>query len=76
MFCKKTKDNDEDDDEQKWKGGCRFFVVTNGLASVHNLVMIAVDVWGEKLDYNGLRLVTTTILDVVCQPPSYFFSFF
>ncbi|KAJ9691373.1 hypothetical protein PVL29_013529 [Vitis rotundifolia] len=42
-----------------------FFVVANGLASVHNLVMLVVDVFGGKLDCKGLRLVIITILDMV-----------
>ncbi|CBI39011.3 hypothetical protein VitviT2T_015704 [Vitis vinifera] len=42
-----------------------FFVVANGLASVYNLVMLGVDVFGRKLDCKGLRLVIISILDMV-----------
>ena len=44
---------------------CRFFVVANGMASFHNLVMIMVELCGQKLDYKGLRLAMVAILDMV-----------
>jgi len=44
---------------------CRFFVVANANASLHNLVMIAMDVLGPQYDYKGLRLVLIAILDMV-----------
>ncbi|KAG6794085.1 hypothetical protein POTOM_003318 [Populus tomentosa] len=42
-----------------------FFVIANGLASVHNLVMIMGDLFGQKLDYKGLRLAVIAILDMM-----------
>ncbi|KAJ6887302.1 hypothetical protein NC651_027596 [Populus alba x Populus x berolinensis] len=42
-----------------------FFVVANGMASFHNLVMIMVELCGQKLDYKGLRLAMVAILDMM-----------
>ncbi|CAK7357420.1 unnamed protein product [Dovyalis caffra] len=42
-----------------------FFVVANGMASNHNLVMIMVELCGQKLDYKGLRLAMIAILDMM-----------
>lgn len=44
---------------------CRFFVIANGMASFHNLVMIMVELCGQKLDYKGMRLAMVAILDMV-----------
>lgn len=44
---------------------CRFFVIANGHASLHNLVMIAMDIFGQQFDYKGLRLASIAILDMV-----------
>ncbi|XP_014508465.1 CASP-like protein 1B1 isoform X2 [Vigna radiata var. radiata] len=41
-----------------------FFVIVNGIVSLYNLVVIAVDTLGPQYDYKGLRLGLTTILDV------------
>ncbi|KAF8042285.1 hypothetical protein BT93_A0800 [Corymbia citriodora subsp. variegata] len=43
-----------------------YFVIANGMASLHNLLMIVVEVWGHKFDYKGLRLVMIAVLDMVC----------
>ncbi|XP_022714487.1 CASP-like protein 1B2 [Durio zibethinus] len=42
-----------------------FFVIANGVASIHNLVMIMVDLLGSKLDYKDLRFAMIAILDMV-----------
>ncbi|GKV11233.1 hypothetical protein SLEP1_g22502 [Rubroshorea leprosula] len=42
-----------------------FFVVANGLGSLHNLLMILLDIFGRKLDYKGFRLPGIAILDVL-----------
>ncbi|RDX88643.1 hypothetical protein CR513_29735, partial [Mucuna pruriens] len=42
-----------------------FFVIANGNASLHNLVMIAMDVLGPQYDYKGLRLALIAILDMM-----------
>ncbi|KAK7281434.1 hypothetical protein RIF29_09422 [Crotalaria pallida] len=42
-----------------------FFVIANGNASLHNLVMIAVDIFGPQYDYKGLRLALIAILDMM-----------
>ncbi|KAJ6417594.1 hypothetical protein OIU84_003341 [Salix udensis] len=42
-----------------------FFVIANGMASFHNLMMIMVELFGQKLDYKGLRLAMIAILDMV-----------
>lgn len=44
---------------------CRFFVIANGMASFHNLLMIMVELCGQKLDYKGMRLAMVAILDMV-----------
>ncbi|GLT76042.1 hypothetical protein SLA2020_477250 [Shorea laevis] len=42
-----------------------FFVVANGLGSLHNLLMILLDIFGRKLDYKGFRLPGIAILDML-----------
>ncbi|KAK7328518.1 hypothetical protein VNO77_22627 [Canavalia gladiata] len=42
-----------------------FFVIANGNASLHNLVMIAMDILGPQYDYKGLRLALIAILDMM-----------
>ncbi|KAH8494780.1 hypothetical protein Peur_060558 [Populus x canadensis] len=42
-----------------------FFVIANGMASFHNLVMIMVELCGQKLDYKGMRLAMVAILDMM-----------
>ncbi|OAY54374.1 CASP-like protein 1B1 [Manihot esculenta] len=42
-----------------------FFVVANGMATVHNLVMLVVEIFAPKLDYKGLRLAIIAILDMM-----------
>ncbi|WJX24713.1 hypothetical protein P8452_13794 [Trifolium repens] len=42
-----------------------FFVIANGNASLHNLVMIALDILGPQYDYKGLRLALIAILDML-----------
>lgn len=46
----------------KW---CRFFVIANGNAALHNLVMIAMEILGTRYDYKGPRLALIAILDMV-----------
>lgn len=43
----------------------RFFVIANGMASVHSLTVIVVEIFGHKIDYKGLRLAIIAILDMV-----------
>ncbi|KAF5475485.1 hypothetical protein F2P56_007287, partial [Juglans regia] len=43
----------------------RFFVVANGMASFHNCLMIVVELFGHKIDCNGLRLAIIAILDMM-----------
>jgi hypothetical protein len=52
----------------------RFFVIANGLASIHNLVMIMGDLFGQKLDYKGLRLAMIAILDMVIFSENFSFQ--
>ncbi|CAL0320197.1 unnamed protein product [Lupinus luteus] len=42
-----------------------FFVIANASASLHNLVMIAVETLGPQYDYKGLRLAMIAILDML-----------
>ncbi|KAI3443117.1 CASP-like protein [Psidium guajava] len=42
-----------------------YFVIANGMASLHNLLMIVVEIWGDKFDYKGLRLAMIAILDMM-----------
>ncbi|KAL5053578.1 hypothetical protein RYX36_034260 [Vicia faba] len=42
-----------------------FFVVANGIVSVHNLVMIAMDILGPKFDNKGLQLALIAVLDTM-----------
>ncbi|KAF8408761.1 hypothetical protein HHK36_004830 [Tetracentron sinense] len=41
-----------------------FFVIANGIASLHNLVMLVVHLFGEKFDFKGFRHVMITISDM------------
>ncbi|KAF9620394.1 hypothetical protein IFM89_011767 [Coptis chinensis] len=41
-----------------------FFVIANSVGSLHNLLMLAVDLFGYKYDLKGVRLLTTTLLDM------------
>lgn len=40
-------------------------MIANGNASLHNLVMIALDMLGSQYNYKGLRLALIAILDMV-----------
>jgi hypothetical protein len=40
-------------------------VVVNGMASLHSLTMILVELFGHNIDYKGLRLAIIAILDMV-----------
>ncbi|XP_061368496.1 CASP-like protein 1B1 [Gastrolobium bilobum] len=42
-----------------------FFVIANGNASIHNLMMIAVDILVPQYDYKGLRFALIAILDMM-----------
>ncbi|KAI9126934.1 hypothetical protein K1719_002530 [Acacia pycnantha] len=42
-----------------------FFVIANGHACLHNLVMIAMDIFGLQFDYKGFRLALIAILDMM-----------
>ncbi|KAK7359063.1 hypothetical protein VNO77_01009 [Canavalia gladiata] len=42
-----------------------FFVIVNGIASLYNLVVIAMDILGPQYDYKGLRSGLIAILDVM-----------
>ncbi|XP_004488207.1 CASP-like protein 1B1 [Cicer arietinum] len=42
-----------------------FFVIANGNASLHNLLMISMDVLGPQYNYKGLRLALIAILDML-----------
>ncbi|XP_054801148.1 CASP-like protein 1B1 [Prosopis cineraria] len=42
-----------------------FFVIANGNACLHNLVMMAMDLFGPQFDYKGLRLALIAILDMM-----------
>ncbi|KAL1326233.1 CASP-like protein 1B1 [Arachis ipaensis] len=42
-----------------------FFIIANGNACLHNLVMIAVDLLGPRYDYKALRLALIAILDMM-----------
>ncbi|KAK2634575.1 hypothetical protein Ddye_029367 [Dipteronia dyeriana] len=42
-----------------------FFVVANGMVSLHNLLMIAVNLFANKFDYKGLGLAMVAVLDMV-----------
>ncbi|XP_057971306.1 CASP-like protein 1B1 [Malania oleifera] len=41
-----------------------YFVIANGMASFHNLLMLGVHFYGYKLDYRGIRFVAIAILDM------------
>ncbi|KAK7247336.1 hypothetical protein RIF29_42217 [Crotalaria pallida] len=42
-----------------------FFVIANGIASLHNLVMIALDILQPQFDYKGVRLALIPISDMI-----------
>ncbi|XP_057418767.1 CASP-like protein 1B1 [Lotus japonicus] len=42
-----------------------FFVIANGIASVHNMVVIALDVLGPRSDNQGLYLTLIAIFDMM-----------
>ncbi|XP_058196810.1 CASP-like protein 1B2 [Rhododendron vialii] len=42
-----------------------FFVIANAIASFHNLLMLAVECFGNKFDFKGLRLLLIPILDMM-----------
>ncbi|KAG8490942.1 hypothetical protein CXB51_014097 [Gossypium anomalum] len=42
-----------------------FFAIANGLVSIHNLVMIMVDLLGSKFDYKGFQLPMIASLDML-----------
>ncbi|KAJ8549286.1 hypothetical protein K7X08_032993 [Anisodus acutangulus] len=42
-----------------------FFVIANGLCSLHNLLMLATCFIGSKYDYKGLRFYVIGILDMI-----------
>ncbi|TMX05760.1 hypothetical protein EJD97_001795 [Solanum chilense] len=42
-----------------------FFVIANGLGSLHNLLMLAFCFIGNKYDYKGLRFYVIGILDMI-----------
>ncbi|XP_004233179.1 CASP-like protein 1B2 [Solanum lycopersicum] len=42
-----------------------FFVIANGLVSLHNLLMLAFCFIGNKYDYKGLRFYVIGILDMI-----------
>ncbi|CAK9167432.1 unnamed protein product [Ilex paraguariensis] len=42
-----------------------FFVIVNGMASLHSLLMLAVDFIGPKYDIIGLRFLVIAILDML-----------
>ncbi|XP_027085799.1 CASP-like protein 1B2 [Coffea arabica] len=42
-----------------------FFVIANGLASIHNLLMLIVELIGHKFDFKGLRYLLIPILDML-----------
>ncbi|KAF5742406.1 CASP-like protein 1B2 [Tripterygium wilfordii] len=42
-----------------------FFVIANGMASLHSLLMILVDLFGKSFDYKGLKLFMIAILDMM-----------
>jgi len=43
----------------------RFFVVANAMVSFHNLLMIALQIFGGKMEFTGFRLLSVAILDMV-----------
>ncbi|CAI9773322.1 unnamed protein product [Fraxinus pennsylvanica] len=42
-----------------------FFVIVNGIASLHNLLMLIVNLVGRKFDYKGLRPLVIAALDMM-----------
>ncbi|XP_022142567.1 CASP-like protein 1B2 [Momordica charantia] len=41
-----------------------FFVIANGMATLHNWIMIALDIFGPNLHFHGFRLPIIAILDM------------
>ncbi|KAL2930684.1 CASP-like protein 1B2 [Bienertia sinuspersici] len=44
---------------------CRFFVVANALATLHNFSVLAALLFGKKIDPKGTRFMAISILDIV-----------
>ncbi|KAI4372097.1 hypothetical protein MLD38_010377 [Melastoma candidum] len=42
-----------------------FFVVANAMASLHNLLMMALETFGDSFDCKGMRLIVIAILDMM-----------
>ncbi|XP_059669014.1 CASP-like protein 1B1 [Cornus florida] len=42
-----------------------FFVIANGMASFHNMLMLVADFIGDKFDYKGFRFVIIAVLDMM-----------
>ncbi|XP_010441874.1 PREDICTED: CASP-like protein 1B1 [Camelina sativa] len=42
-----------------------FFVVANAMVSFHNLLMIALQIFGGKMEFTGSRLLSVAILDML-----------
>ncbi|AED95122.1 unnamed protein product [Arabidopsis thaliana] len=42
-----------------------FFVVANAMVSFHNLLMIALQIFGGKMEFTGFRLLSVAILDML-----------
>ncbi|KAA8544810.1 hypothetical protein F0562_019599 [Nyssa sinensis] len=42
-----------------------FFVVANGMASLHNLLMLMLEFTGHKFDFKGVRFLMMAILDMM-----------
>ncbi|GMY38121.1 CASP-like protein 1B1 [Fagus crenata] len=42
-----------------------FFVIANGMASFHNWMVLVVEIFGHRIDYNGLRYAIIAILDMM-----------
>ncbi|KAL1829467.1 hypothetical protein ACET3Z_007879 [Daucus carota] len=41
-----------------------FFVIANGMASFHSILMLVIELFGHKYDLKGLRFVIIPILDI------------
>ncbi|KAJ8758771.1 hypothetical protein K2173_000492 [Erythroxylum novogranatense] len=42
-----------------------FFVIANGMATLHSLMMIIVEICGQKFHFNGFRLAIIAVLDMM-----------
>jgi hypothetical protein len=40
-------------------------VIANAMASFHNWMVLVVEIFGHRIDYNGLRYAIIAILDMV-----------